>query len=259
MLKDPKLTPLKLFVVPKPVTHPRLRIFCFPFAGGGANVYMPWVARMRDDVEMVLIQPPGRGARMLEPPHEQMDAFVDELAQHAGYFTETPYVFFGHSLGSRVAFELSLLLQSLGMALPEYFIASGSRAPHLPNEKRWVHDLPHAEFLEELASLNGTPREVLENKELMELLVPVLRADFKIADTYRAKAVKMPFPILVLNGRDDDGITPDQISAWQDLTGSDYASIELPGDHFFIIEYGDRVVPIVSSVLEKVVNKKHIV
>lgn len=235
---------------------PKIRLFCFPFAGGGAFTFYPWWRELNDYVELVLIEPPGRGSRISEPPHQTMEGLVGEIVQHHKFITKIPYVFFGHSLGCRVAFELTCQLKDLGKPLPEYFIASGSRAPHLPNEHCVTYDLPKQSFLRELERLNGTPKEVLSNNELMELLIPILRADFKMAETYQAQELKMTYPIIVLHGEDDTGIKPHELIAWKELSSKECSLVQLPGDHFFINKFRGEVIAQVSAVLKLIIDSK---
>lgn len=154
----------KILVIPKPKINKKIRLFCFPFAGGNINTYTSWLNKFNDDVELVFIQPPGRGSRISEPPHQSMEPLIKELMQHRNFITETPYVFFGHSLGSRVAYELCCQLKLAGMQLPVYFVASGSKAPYISTNKRCLHNLPKDTFIKELEQLNGTPKEILSNK-----------------------------------------------------------------------------------------------
>lgn len=243
----------KLFLIPKPISNPRVRLFCFPFAGGTANTFTPWVDPLAaEKIELILIQPPGRGARFGEPPHTSMDSLIKELMQHAEFITSrTPYVLFGHSLGSRVAYELCSRLMVSGLPLPEYFIASGSRAPHFPNENASLHDLPQKKFIQQLKELNGTPKELLENQALMELVTPLLRADFKISETYQAKKICMPLPILVFGGEDDHDITPYHLEMWGELSTQGCEVVQFLGDHFFIEQYCEQVLTQLSSVLSR--------
>ena len=254
MVKGYQLNRNKIFLTPKPSASPKIRLFCFPFAGGSAATYLPWVESFGKEVELVFFQPPGRAYRISEPPHDDMDSLVDELMEHASYITRIPYVVFGHSLGSRVAYELICRLQSLGLPLPKYFIASGSRAPHLPNEKEPICDLPHNKFVLELERLSGTPKEILSNSELLELLTPALRADFRIAETYQAKATTIQTPMLVLHGEDDNDIKSEQVTAWSELSQHETTITYLPGDHFFINHYRTLTIEKVQAVLNKVLN-----
>lgn len=248
MIKD------KIFLIPKPISGSSVRLFCFPFAGGAASTFIPWIEPLaEEEVELVLVQPPGRGSRFGELPHTNMNSLMEELMQSVTFIaSRIPYAFFGHSLGSRVAYELCYRLMSRRLPLPGCFIASGSRAPHLPKEKPDLYDLPEKEFIQKLRNMNGTPKELLENKLLMELVIPLLRADFKISDTYLAKKARMPFPILVFSGEDDRDIAPYQLESWNDLTTQCCELATFPGDHFFIDQCREQVLTKISSVLDRI-------
>lgn len=242
----------KLFVIPKPSRAAVLRLFCFPFAGGSTHIYTPWVEHFGPEVEVVLVQLPGRGARMGEAPYDTMEDCVAEIMLYANYMTSKPFVFFGHSLGSRIAYALSYQLLKHGYPVPRQFFASASRAPHLPNTKRCLFELPKNEFLQALKELNGTPNEVLENAELMELLSPLIRADFKIAELYKAQPIPLSCPFTVLSGTQDKGVTPEQVKAWEELSEKIVQFIEIKGDHFFISKHGMEVL----SHVQKAINQQ---
>ncbi|MBQ4814042.1 thioesterase [Pseudoalteromonas luteoviolacea] len=228
-----------------------MRIFCFPFAGGGANSYISWPQWLPNNIELVLIEPPGRGARISEPCCEDMQEWINELLLHKEEITRLPYVFFGHSLGAHVAFELCCQLKQYQCRLPLRFIASGSEAPHLISHKKQIHTLPRNEFIHELKQLNGTPGELLDNAEMMNLMLPILRADFKIAETYTASPTTMPFPISVFHGLDDIEISLAQREAWQHLSQQQCNIHEFKGDHFFILEFKDTVLLELNSILKE--------
>ncbi|MCG7563242.1 MULTISPECIES: alpha/beta fold hydrolase [Pseudoalteromonas] len=242
----------KLFVIPKPNPNAKLRLFCFPYAGGSPAIYMPWNSALHPDVELVLLQFPGRGARMAEPAHVTMQQKVDELLAYQAFLTEKPYVLMGHSLGSRVIFEVTKHLVQQNAPLPRHLIASGSRAPHTSTDKKRIYNLPHDEFVEELYKLNGTPKELLEHKELMELLLPLLRADFQIAECYQAQPVNLPCPITVFHGYDDIEISAEQLHGWQDLSEHKIDIHYFNGGHFFINQCSDEVISQVNQVLHKI-------
>ncbi|MFC7420656.1 thioesterase II family protein [Iodobacter arcticus] len=244
----------KIFTIPKPRIAPKLRVFCFPFAGGSFTTYIPWVHCLNDDVELVLITLPGRASRVSEPSHEQMESIISELLGQKSIFAHVPYIFFGHSLGSRVAFELAVNLQSLGITAPQYFIASGSRAPHLESRRESIHHLPKAEFLQKLGELNGTPKEVLSNSELIDFFIPALRADFKVAHDYRAKKIPIVSPILVLGGEDDIDVTHLELLAWMELSQRGTQITLIPGGHFFINEHQSAVIEQVDFVVNLVLT-----
>jgi surfactin synthase thioesterase subunit len=237
------------FIRPRPRQAPSLRLICFPYAGGNAGTYVPWAAHLPPGVELVAVQLPGRGTRLDELPFSDMEPLVHELLAVFPAVIDRPYVLFGHSLGSRVAFELALRCQRRGWPLPVCFIASGSRAAHLAEASAPLHDLPEAEFIDKLRELNGTPAEVLENLELIQLLTPLLRADFRIADLYRADGTPLDCPIAVLAGTEDEDVTPQLVEGWRDLTTAGCEIHWIPGGHFFIERNRAQVLGKINTIL----------
>jgi surfactin synthase thioesterase subunit len=237
------------FVVPKPKPNAQLTLFCFPYAGGSANIFMQWANALPDNVELVIIQAPGRGARMLESLYSDMSTLVTELTKQISPLLYKPYLFFGHSLGSRVAFELMNQIQKMGYPLPQQFIASGSRGPQDSCLKKPIYHLPNDKFIQELANLNGTPKIILENRELMELVLPLLRADFEMADTYCYKGnARFNCPITILGGK-DDSITIEQLHNWGQFFTKEKQILMLTGDHFFIDSHKELVIKEVNKVI----------
>lgn len=239
-----------VFIVQQPRIKPGLRLFCFPFAGGSAYSYQSWLPYFGPDVELVFVQLKGHGSRIGETPHQQMQDLVNELMLHSAYLTECPYMLFGHSLGALICYALACQLKAAHLPLPLHLFASGSRAPHKPHLLPFIHALPANEFLAALADLKGTPEEVLSNHELMSLFEPVLRSDFRIAETYRAQAVKMPFAISVLYGDKDHSISQAQLHAWQELTEQDGLSHAIAGDHFFVLQSTAQLMAVVQPVAQ---------
>ena len=238
----------KWFVVPSPRQDPALRLVCFPYAGGAAATYIPWNACLPEDVELVCVQPPGRASRITEVPHRDMVSLVNDLSAAFREVADRPYVLFGHSLGSRVAYELARRYR--GQCSPSLLIASGSAAPHYPRMRTAIHDLPDAAFVERLRELNGTPREVLDNEELIGFLIPLLRADFQIAD-HRCEAERLDCPITVLWGTEDPEVNKEAVQGWREVSGDPCDIHQIQGDHFFL----ERNRP---AVLEKVCEALHL-
>ncbi|CDM92286.1 Thioesterase (modular protein) [Xenorhabdus bovienii] len=242
----------KLFIIPEPANSPRLRIFCFPYAGGSAKTYLDWAEHFTDNIEIVAVQPPGRTTRLDEAPYEDLYSLVDELMAHAEFITKIPYAFIGHSLGCRVAFELACKLQSCGYPVPVHFFVSGCTAPHLRHNFPDTHDLPHDEFIRELRKMNGATDEVLLNSELMDFLLPVLKADFKMAETYQAKRCLLKSPITVLSGDSDPDIKPIELYAWSELSSESLTVQYIPGDHFFIDQNKEKVIEVMLALLSQI-------
>jgi medium-chain acyl-[acyl-carrier-protein] hydrolase len=164
-----------------------------------------------------------------------MAPLVASLAEGLSPYLEKPFAFFGHSLGAIVSFELAMKLQREGRKLPLHMFVSGRRAPHIPRQEPITYNLPDEEFVKELKRLNGTPKEVLEHSELMKLLLPVLKADFEISETYTHTGEPLRgCPVTVFGGKQDEEAPPHYLEAWQQDTTGPFKQRMLPGDHFFL-------------------------
>ncbi|HYP22111.1 MAG TPA: thioesterase domain-containing protein [Actinomycetota bacterium] len=229
-------------VVPKPNADPRVRLFCFPYAGGSATTYRTWSDVLPPDVEVQAIQLPGREWRLKEEPYRDVFPLVGELATVLKDRFDVPFAFFGHSLGALISFELARELRRRGLSLPERLFLSAHRAPHLPKELPDIHDGPDEEFYEGLRKLEGTPDELLSNDELMELLLPVLRADFEIAETYRyPPEPPLDCQMSVFGGLGDEVTNRDILQPWDQHTTKDFKLRMIPGSHFFVEESRDLI------------------
>lgn len=220
---------------PKPNPHASLRLFCFPYAGGGALSFRGWPDRLPPTIEVCPIELPGRGMRLREAPFTRLSLLVEAIAQSLLPHLDKPFAFFGHSMGALISFELArLLLRANGCSLTHLFI-SGRRAPQIPEPKPPIHRLPETEFLEELRHLNGTPEAVLANEELMQLLLPTLRADFAVLETYTYRLEPpLNYPITAFGGLQDPDVSCEMLGAWRDQTSTTFSLQMLPGDHFFL-------------------------
>lgn len=225
--------------IPRPNPAARLRLFCFPYAGAGASVFYSWTAGLPEEVEVCAVQPPGREARLREAPYTDMPTLVEALGEALVPYMDRPFACFGHSNGAIMAFELARKLRREGRGMPLHLFLSGRPAAQLPSRHPPIHALPEPEFIAELRRLQGTPEEVLNHPEIMELLVPLLRADFSLAETYvhRAEA-PLDVPISAYGGRRDPDVNEDEVEGWRAQTAAAFRSVLFPGDHFFI--NGDR-------------------
>lgn len=163
----------------------RATLFCFPFAGGGASAYNSWVQKMKDKVTVCPIQLPGREERIMEKPYNNMTDMLDELEETIWKCIRGPYAFWGHSMGGKIAYELEKRLEKRGKTA-QCFLVSGSRIPSIP-ERNPIYHLPDDEFKKALGRFEGTPKEILENQELLDFFLPMLRADFTMDETYHDK------------------------------------------------------------------------
>jgi medium-chain acyl-[acyl-carrier-protein] hydrolase len=215
--------------------QPRLRLFCLPYAGGDAAIYRLWPDDLPPEIEVCAVQLPGRADRLDEPPFTDVLHGADVLAAALAPYRDAPYAIFGHSMGAALAYETARALVTTYGVKPACLIASGRRAPHLPPRKAPVHHLPDQLLIEELKRLNGTPSEVLENAEIMELMLPILRSDFRLAETYRASVpIALPCAVIALGAHRDDDVAPADLDAWREVSNGEFRRHLFVGDHFFI-------------------------
>ncbi len=218
--------------MPEKVPYAPVRLFCFPHAGGGASAYRAWTKDPAMGV--VPVQLPGRENRMREAPLLSMKEVVEQAAEAVLPYAGQPYAFFGHSLGARVAFELARHMRREGRPLPCHLFVSGSRAPEIP-EPSPLHELEEDEFFAALSRYGGTPQSLLDNKELMKLFLPLLRADFTVDETYVYQEEEpLPVPFTAFRGSDDPEATMEEMEGWGRHTARGFSLCEIPGDHFYL-------------------------
>jgi medium-chain acyl-[acyl-carrier-protein] hydrolase len=230
--------------------RPRLRLFCLPYAGGGAATYRLWADELPSDFEVCPVHLPGREKRFGEPLLTDAVEAAAVLTAVLAPYLDVPYAIFGHSMGAALAYEIALALVRTRRAPPTCLIVSARRAPHLPARAAPVHDLPDHLLIEELKRLNGTPRQVLEDDELMSFMLPMVRSDFRLAETYRAPApIALPSPVIAIGGREDDDIPLSDLEAWRSVSNGEFRFHIVDGDHFFINSQRPSVIRIVAAEL----------
>jgi acyl transferase domain-containing protein/surfactin synthase thioesterase subunit len=236
------LDPADWLVGDRSRTGTRLRLFCFPYAGGDASVYLRWADALPAGVDVCPVQLPGRQQRYLEPPFTRMSTLVDALAVVLRPVLDQPFALFGHSLGGLISFELARRLRRDGLPLPAHLYASAMRAPQLPDLEPPLHRLPDARLIDRLRAMNGTPEQMLRDPEAMALYLPTLRADFALVET-RVHQTEPPLecPVTVFGGAQDDRVSEEALAAWESQTRGAFALELLPGDHFFIQRHRDAL------------------
>jgi surfactin synthase thioesterase subunit len=214
----------------------KLRLVCFPFAGGNAALFRGWASRLPAGVEVCAVEMPGHGVRLAERPCADMTTLVDVLTASVRLLVrEAPYAFLGHSLGGIVAYEVARRLRALAEPLPVRLLVSASRAPHVSPPTRPLHDLPDAQFLARLRRYNGIPRAVEGSPELLQLMLPVVRADMRVYETYQhATGAQLACPISAFAGNEDEWVPTARVERWRDVTAATFDLTTLRGDHFFL-------------------------
>lgn len=227
--------PASPWLIHHPVASSRLRLYCFSYAGGSASIYTPWRELLDGEVDLCAIQLPGRGMRLKEEPVKLLPELVQKVAQQIANEPAVPFAFFGHSLGSLVAFEVTRFLVRYQLARPVHMFASGAGAPQRRSAVPRLHEMDDAAMTAALAKYNGTPPEVLQHRELMELVAPAIRADFGLAADYAYRAgPPLDLPITVFQGTHDPDVNVEQAEAWRLETQGPCDIHWFDGDHFFV-------------------------
>jgi medium-chain acyl-[acyl-carrier-protein] hydrolase len=223
-------------IVFRPAPLARVRLFCFPYAGGGTSTFRTWPAALGPEIELAAILLPGRERRLSEPPVSHLPTLVEMLAQSIQGYMDLPFAFYGHSMGALVSFELARHLRREGARSPAHLFLSGHRSPsRRDNPYPVTYDLPDAEFIESLRRLEGTPEEVLQNRELLRLLMPALRADFEIVNTYvYTPEPPLDCPISIFGAWQDKEAGRDDLEGWREQTTREFRLRMMPGGHFFL-------------------------
>jgi medium-chain acyl-[acyl-carrier-protein] hydrolase len=213
-----------------------LRLFCFPYAGGGASAYRTWNKELTSDIEVCWIQWPGRENRIRERPFETIDELVPALVNGLSEWLVPPFAFYGHSLGAKIAFETTRHLRRTGKVQPSHLFVGASQAPQLPWPHPPLHVLREDEFIKEVQKrYGGVPREVLQDAELRALLIPTLRADVRLIETYRYDPEPpLNCAITVFGGSDDNTVDRIGLDAWRHQTSQAFRLLMVAGDHFFL-------------------------
>ncbi|MCQ1061098.1 alpha/beta fold hydrolase [Photobacterium sp. ZSDE20] len=223
------------------------RLICFPFSGGGANIYRQWPAHL-SQAEVWALKLPGREVRFSEPVITDLELLVETLAPIVKALMDKPCVFFGHSMGALIAFELARYMEKQYGCTPELLIVSGFRSPERKSKKRQLHALPESELVSELREYGGTVPQILEHRETMLLLLPMLRGDFKIHEThYFDPSQSVSCPIRALYGRADDVADRDDIEGWQKYTQGAFAITAFDGEHFFLNTEYPRICSLIET------------
>lgn len=234
----------------RPLPGEPFRLFCVPHAGGGATAFRRWAAELAPAVEVVALRLPGREARFRQPAHTRLDRLVGELVRDLAPWLGRPHAWLGHSMGAQVAFEACRMLRRLDLGAPSRLVVAGAPAPHLPRRETPVHDAPTADLLDRLQELNGRPSDAATQPALLASVLPMLRADFAVAETYRCRpGAPLDLPITVLGGADDGFASPAELLAWQEHTTYPVEVRTLPGGHFFVHEHVRESVAEVARVL----------
>jgi len=231
------------------------RLICFSYAGGSAGVYQQYHKLLHPCLEIVAIQLPGRASRFREKLLMDWSEMTEFIQHELAHLSEMPYILFGHSFGTRLVSEFAKYQSQLGNP-PQHMFCSGARALHIRNGLPPIHELCDDKFVEELVRMGGTPLAVAENKQLMSLLIPMLRADFGLSHSHSLPVDQyFDCPATIIYGNKDNRTTLDSVQAWQ-VYFSKLVDIRcIDGEHFYINDNKEGVAQEINQVVEALLMK----
>ncbi|WP_084380166.1 thioesterase II family protein [Pseudomonas mucidolens] len=230
----------------------KLTLLCLPYSGASAMVYSRWRRKLPEWLRVHPVELPGRGSRFDEPLQTDMRALARQLAAEHQPALEAPYALFGHSLGALLACEMAHALRALGCPEPVALFASGTAAPTLRSDydRDFAEPKTDEQLIDQLRTFQGTSEAVLADKELMNLTLPVLRADFLLCGRFRPlQRQPLKCPVHVLGGKEDKATT-EQLMGWRKETAGSFSVDMMTGGHFFIHEHEARVLRVIKEHLE---------
>lgn len=225
---------IRWFLSSEPHEAHRTRLFCLPYAGGSAAVYRPWMAALGPDVEVVSVQLPGRGWRLREVPLRSLELAADQVAEAIAEMDDRPFAIFGHSMGAWLGLEVVRRLEEMGRR-PLRFFASGRQAPGLGCTQPPLAHLTDEEFIGEVQQrYGGIPPEILAERELLQLLLPALRADIAMLEAHLHRPGRtIETPLHAIVGDADAMVSPEELAPWAEEVAGDFEVSILKGGHFY--------------------------
>ncbi|HEX9062848.1 MAG TPA: thioesterase domain-containing protein [Clostridia bacterium] len=229
----------------------RTKIFFLPYAGGSSTSYLSWKKFLSPELEFVPIELSGRGKRFVEPLYNSILEAIDDIYKIISNDINTPYAIYGHSMGTILAYELVRKIRDFGRNEPLHIFFSGRYPPFVDANEEPLSNLPEDIFLEKVFEYGGMSREMLESKELIDIFLPILKADHRIIEEYdkNREILKLNCDITVLNGKEDTFVEADNLKRWTECTNKKCTLLEFEGDHFFINNHKEKIVDIINSTL----------
>ncbi|MEU3188840.1 alpha/beta fold hydrolase [Streptomyces sp. NPDC006923] len=230
-----------------PSEEARVRLVCFPHAGGSAPFYFPMSQKLSPGVDVLSLQYPGRQDRRQDRRIDTIAEYADIIAAELRPWLDLPTAFFGHSMGAVLAFEVTRRLEKDPGYSPVRIFASGRRAPSSYRDEN-VHKRDDDGIVAEMRLLSGTNPQILGNEEILRMVMPAIRSDYTAIETYRAElSAIVRAPITVLTGDDDPKTSPEEAEAWRGHTSDAFDIHTFPGGHFYLAAHQEKIIKIVSE------------
>ncbi|MBU3179086.1 thioesterase [Clostridium estertheticum] len=226
-------------------------LFCLPYAGGSETIYYKWKNYLHPSIQVVPIELKGRGKRFSEFFYESLEEAVDDIFENIkNKIVDDDFAIYGHSMGGLLAYELYYKIDELNLRKPKHIFFSGYKAPSIVRERENTYTLPNYDFMKKVMELGGTPEELMKNKELLEIFLPIIRSDFKILETYKYKERrnKIECDVSILNGK-QDSINLEEILTWKNHVCRDFKVYNFEGNHFFINSNVENIASVINATL----------
>lgn len=228
-----------------------LNLFCLPFAGGSFYAYREFEKYVASEIRIIGMDLPGHGRKMSEPLLTDIHKMSDHIWERISDDLDQPYAIYGHSMGATLAYLLTKKIFQQDAPAPLHLFVSGRPGPSGGSREEKIHQLPKAEFIQKITEYGGTPKEVLAEKELMNFMEPILRADFQAVETYHhTGGTPLDIPMTVMVGSDDRTCRGEAMR-WQEVTTREIAFREFSGGHFFVFDHLPEIGKIISRALTK--------
>lgn len=229
----------------------QISLFCLPFSGGTVYSYQKFKPHFPKSVTMIPVELPGHGKRIRELLLTDIHAMIEDLYAQIRPKLQTPYALYGHSLGALLSYLLICKFANEQAPLPFHLFVSGHQGPSIPEKEKDLHLLPQREFIARLQQYGGLPQEVVEHRELMDLFVPMLKADFQaISDYHYTPAPKLNLPITVMFGS-EEAISREEALAWQEVAVRTIQLQKFSGKHFFIFDHPQAIVQLILYTISR--------
>ena len=234
----------------RPAPEAAVRLLCLPHAGGSASAYLPMAHALAPKADVLAAQYPGRQDRYAEPPVESIRELAERVVEALGGDDDRPLALFGHSMGASLAFELAGLLEQRAGVVPTMLFASGRRAPSRFRPEDDVHRRGDEALLTEIRRLAGTDTRILGDDEVLRMILPALRNDYRAAELYRpARFRQVTCPVTALVGTTDPKAPLDDVRAWQEHTTGPFTLRTYPGGHFYLVDQAPQVLALLTETL----------
>ncbi len=234
-------------------TSNQLKLYCFHYAGSGANIYNRWIQEFKDVADVCPIQLPGRWERHLEKAFTDMDLLIEAMQNSIKDEIKGPYAVLGYSLGALVGFEWIRSLRKLGKDLPQHFFALARPGPQVPRTLPAIVKLDDDQFLKEMQrNYGGVPEVFFLDEEIRNLFLPILRADMEIIETYKFREeLPLQVPITAIRGTEDTSLTAEDLQAWSKVTSEEFRAVEIKCGHFYSQTAEAELIKLIKSSLAR--------